>query len=294
MAKSFEEIQTILNKWNELYENIEHFNNEKSVYNKNWMYLIKSCRILSEYIYNNIDILKEWWNEYLKENRNELFIRFSLKYISDRLLKGIDWRCYSTSAIKPEIIEQWAQIFPISHYEEAKEIVKTTLSKKDEKFCDDPEILKIHEGKEHYGYNWGCYYCDEVQDKWENKLYDSIKNSNNIFLNRTLQEDFIQKNKTSIDIGEWIPIRVCDYYDSVEEYHDLNKNTREELNKLSGKTQYQMSEKYFKECLYEWRVSYKIKFDTPFNLFYTLWPFLENILYYVEKDLEFMKKIESY
>ena len=140
MAKSFEEIQTILNKWNELYENIEHFNNEKSVYNKNWMYLIKSCRILSEYIYNNIDILKEWWNEYLKENRNELFIRFSLKYISDRLLKGIDWRCYSTSAIKPEIIEQWAQIFPISHYEEAKEIVKTTLSKKDEKFCDDPEI----------------------------------------------------------------------------------------------------------------------------------------------------------
>ena len=47
MTKSFEEIQTILKKWNELYENIEHFNNEKSVYNKNWMYLIKSCRILS-------------------------------------------------------------------------------------------------------------------------------------------------------------------------------------------------------------------------------------------------------
>lgn len=78
----------------------------------------------------------------------------------------------------------------------------------------------------------------------------------------------------------------------MEDYNNSYDKERDKLYNKNGRTQYQMTNSLY-DMLYSWRIRYKIQYDTPFNTFYTMWPFLDTVLYNMKKDLEFIKKIES-
>jgi len=139
---TFEEVHDICMQWNSLYKNIEEFKNKESIYYNDWIYGI-----------NNI--LKKYRDTYLEENKSELFISYCLKYLYGRL-KFEGWR---KSKIDENVLKQWEKVFH-----------DAVISKKDNQFCDDPEILTLHKDKYCESYDWGCWLCDDVQNAWEKKL----------------------------------------------------------------------------------------------------------------------------
>jgi hypothetical protein len=132
-----------------------------------------------------------------------------------------------------------------------------------------------------------------MDDAWHSKLC-KIFEEPNIFLNASLHEDFIEKNKhIFVDCQ---PPKIY-YYNSIYSYEEMIKtiNKSRDYSK-QGQTQKQCIKHMIKQMYYVgvgWYPYYRDPPTNPLDIFFSLWSYLDILPYIVEKDLEECTSIES-
>ena len=322
---SFIEIKEIIKKWKQLYDLIlENPYDIRNPYPINVREVIQKCRNLSKFLESNIEILRQWCVDYLAENRREVWIRFWLNNGTKEISEQINGLSNNFNdiydIIHPDFCKEWTEYIlnkvPISKdYDEsfktACQIVKNYHQRRNVEFCDDPEILEIHLKKECNGDGWSCYNCDDLEHTWRNKLKKDIRNVRNIFINLNSQESFIQEVLSSSKFvipDDWSPPKLYSVISkdhrkyiaiyTKEEYEEAIIEQRSWYKK-EGLTPYKCAENLLFSGIYSsrnmgWYIdSIYGNTDTPFQVFLSLWSFLDILPENIKADLQRCSEIEE-
>ena len=186
----------IIDKWLLLQSDIQEFKNPKSIYHNNVIEAIGRTRLLGKHIQQNLDEIQQWLSSYLNNNRAEIYLRYWLETGNEYLLHYLDNK-QDHHHIHSRIHE-WASFFDDStfltydiSFANAKEIVKNAVNRMDPNLCNDPLILDIHKGRDCVSNGWFCDYCEDLEHSWKNKLVEQAKQTNNVFLNKSLHDEFV-------------------------------------------------------------------------------------------------------
>lgn len=281
------EIQTNILQWRKMYNLITDFNKKTSLQYTNVIDTSTNIKQLANSIKSNISNIKTVINTYLVENRREIWLRYWIQGTSSLLTHKLNGYKYPSSYIIDPLFEnEWSTVentvFPETYnvlYSNALSIIDKVKSKSSLLDCDDPKILAIHEGKECQTGRWGCSMCEQISNKWNYKLINEALNTNNIFLNIKLQEEFIQYAKNVITIPDsWEPPKnlACSKTNTFKINATKIQNMRE-----------------FIGSLYNWGLSYRLKTDSHYSTFISLWSYVDEIESVLDNDLEVFSKIET-
>lgn len=210
-------MREIVNKWTELLNKILHIQLEHSPHYNNCVYAIKSADEFLSYAESVIPQLREWVFEYLDNNRQYCWLKYGIDTICNYIANPRE------SPLPADIDKTWALFFdkpsPVPNkydisFESALALDKYFNRKRTMSMCDDKSILEIHKDKECCNNGWYCDYCEDMSYAWEKKVEKERTSSDNIFLNPTLREEFIQEymhthNNTAVD---WEPPGNYGYY----------------------------------------------------------------------------------
>lgn len=308
------DIKPVLEEWHKLYKEVEAVSDKKSNVYRNVTEGVQRLRRCGNYILFNLPAIKEWCEDYLSANRKEVWLRFWLSHASEHFLDKVDDTRYGT-VLSPNFAEEWAAVmtgwvdssggFDVS-IASLKSLMNEMHEKMDVLFCDVPEIRAIHEGLECVSNGWYCDYCDDTEFRWHRYLRTEIKKSRNIFLNREIQEEFVQGALADPDIvipETWRPPVIFPQRTLVE--HTLNwHHIRQSYTSRLGGTPIQ----YLSDVL-EPVTSYtdggwwfcssgRLYFRAPTQLtdflnFFKIWPHLTTLAEIVAVDLKQVAVIEQ-
>jgi hypothetical protein len=249
-----EEIKTTVLKWNGIYSKIENFNRKGNPLYTNVLEVIKNIKELA----NDITVCRDRFNvilnQYLSENRAEIWLRFYIENPKNPYFEQ-EWATYLAGrSVDPK--------YDIS-YENSQDMTNRMKSLRSISYCDDSEILAVHEGRECEGNGWFCWYCDDMESRWHNKLLNELKSSNNVFLNPVLQAEFVEYAKGILGIPEsWSPPIEYTFY-SGPVYKD-------------GWTRIQCM-KEIVESIYYWGSMYKIKTTSDYSIFISVLSYINTV-----------------
>lgn len=247
-----EEIKSTVLKWNDICTKIANFNQKGSPLYTNVLEVIKNIKEFANDIKLNRDRFNSILTQYLSENRAEVWIRYWIEHTKNPSFE-YEWRTYLVN-IDPN--------YDIS-YENAQDMKNRMESLRGISHCDDPAILAIHEGLDCEGNGWFCWYCDDMEGKWTDKLLKELKLTNNVFLNPILVKDFIDYAKGIVAIPEsWTPPVEYTCY-SGPLYKD-------------GWTTIQCVKEIVSD-IYYWGSLYKIKTDSHCSIFISMWFYMNTV-----------------
>ena len=291
-----QELQEILNTWKQLHKRIYEFEIPHNIHENDSTYAIKTIRECAAYIKTQLPVLKTWCQNYLEEHRSEIFLRYWLYHVQKHMESKAKLK-FSTSSghekLRQPFLVDWAKYFPMDDFEKALVLVNEVVEKYDIKFCDDEKILSSHNGIPCETNGWFCGYCDDMDDAWHSKLC-KIFEEPNIFLNASLHEDFIEKNKhIFVDCQ---PPKIY-YYSSIYSYEEVIKTINKSRNYTKqGQTKNQYIKHMIKQMYYSgigWYPYYSEVPTNPYDIFFSLWSYIDILPYILEKDLEQCAYIES-
>lgn len=277
-----DEVQAAVIQWRKSYEAILEFNTKTSQHYTNVTIARDRIRDLANSINTNIHSFKVTINQYLQDNRNEIWLRYWIQDTSESLLHKLNGYRYLISfTVNPMFEQEWSAveniIFPDSYdtlYKNALSILSAVHSKKSLLECDDPTIMAVHEGKECQDNSWGCGMCDRMSYTWNQKLIKEALNTNNIFLNTKLQEEFIQYAKNVIVVPDsWEPVKK--YTSPVQITHIPGGTAIQNLRELIG-------------SMYTWGLSYRLNTRSHYSTFMSLWSYLDEIAPVLDNDLRYL------
>ena len=257
-----EEIKSTIIKWNTIYTKISGFNQKSSPLYTNVLEVVKNINEYANDIIVNRKNFNSILNQYLSENRAEIWLRFWIEHVN----------LYNPSPMNSSFDYEWTtRLLNIDpkydvSYENAQTMMKLMKSRRDMSHCDDPVILAIHEGRECEGNGWFCWHCDDMESKWADKLLKDLKLTNNVFLNPILKNEFIEYAKDIVVIpASWTP---------PIDYTSYNEHLEPEYK--SGWTTIQCI-KVIVDNDYKWRPLYKLRTDSHYSIFISMWPFIKTV-----------------
>jgi hypothetical protein len=293
-------------EWERLLHNISDFNEHTSAYFHNAPYVLQKCRDLLQFMKKETPVLRQWCDEYLEKNRNEIFIKYWTEYGYNFLNgynRGINnIRFISKAAdLHPEFLRCWKQVSDVFCSEDgcldvdfnsAYSLLHKTNEIHSTCYCTIPEILAIHKGRECSSNGWYCDYCEELEDRWHKYLTDTLKNEKNIFLNKGVKERFLERAIGIPIVSEgWKPPGM-NPWEIMQSHMSYQSAPISPQTQTTGKTAYQLMYKIVEFA--EWKIRIWRPFKTEFEKFCSLWVFLETLepnLIVLEKACDEVEKI---
>jgi hypothetical protein len=294
---SFEKVSELIKEWKIKYTAIKDFENKESPYYNNVFRAIQCCRETATFLTETIPLLKQWVYNYLEHNRNQIWLRIWIKNATDSILLPLEDTRYITK-LHHRFLLEWpgniqynSELYSID-YNEAKEKAIEITEKIDLDNCDIPEILSIHEGRACESNGWFCWICDDMQIKWEKHLQTNIKKTKNIFINKSLQEDFINSCEVNIPRTWYPPKLYGDNYSmtySKNEFYESALKSRREYSIISNTPVQSIKTVLLNVSHYSssgWYLQWNTKTDTEINTFLALWSLLDVLPFCIDLDLK--------
>jgi len=178
------DIHKIITEWNFRVRQIKDIDVAETVSYGNVNLAIDRFTSLAFFLRTYLPILQEWTVSYLDENRAAIFTRYYREHINNWALNHID---RYTILLHPAAVNEWNTAFPSIPFEEADQLLKEIVKKREITECDIPEIATMHDGIEHDNDAWwGCDWCTTQEHKWLNELRRRIKVAPHPLLNMSL------------------------------------------------------------------------------------------------------------
>jgi hypothetical protein len=266
-----------------------------------------------EFIEKNMEMLEESVESYLKMGRSSSYflkdwLQYGMNVLSAHLRGHKD-------KLPDDVAETWKLFFDEDFptfegltisFQATKRLVKERNDMCSLYNCDDKDILEIHANKK-----CDCWYmcslCEEQEYAWKKIIEKRFSFSNNIFMDKSSQDAFIEKwvLKHSInDIHKWPPTKV--YYEAShyqsrymlnekKEIHDfaemcaLIKKDRKKYKEIQGQTPIQCYESMSHD-IQQFFNSIQVS-DSDFTIFMKLWNQLELVPIWLAYDKARCKEI---
>lgn len=130
--------------------------------------------------------IRSWTLAYFEANRTAIYNKYYLdagwKLMSENL--NPHWRFQEADA-------DFLQFCPdLAAWRAAEELVRAARPRMEWSNCDDPEILRRHEGRP---CNAGliCILCDDMEHDWCAKIEAEVRRADNIFLNKASRQAYV-------------------------------------------------------------------------------------------------------
>lgn len=291
------EIESIITEWDVRVKQIMLFTKPETLSFGNVNRAIDRIRSLAQFLQYNEPILREWMMTYLAENRKMIFARWYTEHINRWIQTHTERYAYSP-VLYSSARADWNRVFGQTdiNFEKAEHIAVDVKGKLPLEFCDEPTIIKMHEGKEHK-YDWdGCWYCEDQQRAWATCLEKRMKQHMHPLLNGNYQ--MIQYRPEIAVITEWEPPHKWEY-EYMKEYHDLATykeyivKQRETLTSKPGQTMYQILTEFIPMMFHRggWLLSSSSK-KSPYDRFIQLWNTLDLVLFSIRMDIPTLAELE--
>ena len=275
-----DEVCEILETWKKLVNQIHRFENSIHLFHKDNEPVIKDIRETGTYILEHIPLLKACCANYLEEHRSEIFLRFWLNHIYSYNKYTITGESICNNKFLHPSYKDWFRYFPKDDFEKARALAEEVGSKRDVEYADE-EIKAHHKDKICGTWDMGCDWCDDIEVMWHQKLY-KIFDTPNIFLNKSLHEDFIKTHKDLVIDCD--PPKI--YVGIHQEY------TYEETLKYIDSFRKDYSIEKMRDVMCYGDVGWKIYLSdvyvaNDYRIFCALWSYLDVLSYIITKDLEY-------
>ena len=231
--------------------------------------------------------------DYLKKNRSEIFKSWWGSRIHSWMKDHLErWHARD---LPPNAKEEWNHVFgAVAPFEAAMERADALRATLAVSFCDVPEIVAAHEGRDHH-YDWdGCVYCEEQEWRWHRVLSKRLLDSPHPLLNPAL----LATLKGDVP-SDWEPPHEWGYMDrgmayDREAYEEHLKKGRTSAWKV-GNTPFQKMTALIGEVFRggAWELPHFYQ-KTEYHRFMQLWDRLDLIYSTVEMDLPNMVELEQY
>lgn len=293
----------------------DHSYNRYSYYCVNVAKNVQRQLELFDYLNKQLDVLKQCVNEYVEKkggNEYKTFLKEWLKYGVNVLTEHVDTRLNynygSADILPPDMKEVWPPFYNDSSFAnymvsfpQTIEIVSLIHKKGKMSECDDAQILSIHANKPCINDMFGCFLCEDMERRWYDKLINSYRHTNNLFMNPDLQNSFLTEwvdaNPTYHDFK--FPPTKCYEIDWIyKPYYDkkiITDYNNALLYAVESRAHYLKTGETPLECLQSYTIHQtvesslsRIKLDkaTDFELFMYLWNHLDLYHVYIQLDSE--------
>lgn len=276
-------VDSILREWFWRIKQINDIDDQETVAFGNVSLAIERFQELAAFIQAYLPTLTTWMTDYLDKNRSEIFIRYWGEMIHSEAMQ-------THPRVVPRLLQakqEWDSVFgkdPALCTTLSDRVVKKTREMWNVSNCDDPTILAIHEGKEHYSScEWfGCDHCEEQEHAWHRELIRRMTESSHPLLNpkkRTFLSYHFKSELNEVVVQQkWEPPRST----------EPRKPFPEE--KL-GQTIIQRFRSMLPIFIDGWSLSYQYEKD-PYKQFFQLWNTLDGIMGVIQNDLLMMIDLE--
>ena len=297
-------IVDVINKWNLLHTKISR-GISKDYGNKDFL---KDCISFFGFLENKIPFMQKWCADYISnesfEDKIRGWITFGISSVNRQNIP-IDfekhWQLFFRKPNdEPDRILFNDIEFDIS-YKHYLKIVSDMEKEKSLKYCNISEILDIHKDRNCNG-GLICGMCDDQEWYWEKEVVKKYTSMNNIFINRELSKDFIEKWLSGVFILSdkeqsqinytWPPIQ--QYYIRKSYYNQLsylsfgeyisnlikNRDTLYYTYKIRPKVEFEFIND-FKEAIYDYKIPDRIFKEGP-NQYNEIFLFLSHIMTYIQ------------
>lgn len=262
-------------EWARLVKNIRDFNEQSSDNFHNAPYALQKCKDLLGFMKKEAPALREWCNRYLEDHRDEIYAKLWIE---------IGWGFFNSSNsgtgnlrlapreqdIHPDFQHTWNRICSIMGQTEQNDFqfAYTKLMETHRihsiEFCDIPEILKIHEGKDCINNGWFCWLCDDMEEKWHRHLAKKLLETKSIFFDSAEKGKFLQKAiEAKLAPFGWKPPL-------------SQRNVPAILLQTEGKTATQIMYKIVEFASWQIKI-FSLDSKDEYKKFTELWDFIENL-----------------
>lgn len=309
-----------MNKVREIIRDCQRIIHSDHSYNRHSYYCVNVAKNIQRqlelfrYLNEQLDVLKQCLNEYVERKGSDdykSFLREWLKYGVNVLTEHVDTRLkynYRSDILPPDMKEVWSPFYGdssfanyILSFPQTMEIVSLTHKKDKISECDDEKILSIHANKqcmedELLG---GCFLCESMEYSWHDKLINSYRHTNYLFMNPDLHTSFINEwveaNPTFTDF-KFPPTKCYEidwYYKPYYTKKIITDYNNALLYAVESRSHYLQTGKTPLECLQSYTIQQtiesslsRIKLDkaTDFELFMYLWNHLDLYHVYIQLD----------
>ena len=276
-------IDPILREWFWRIKQINDIDDQETVAFGNVSLAIERFQELAAFIQAYLPTLRAWMTEYLDKNRSEIFIRYWGEILHDEA-----FRTHSrTNPCVLQAKQEWDSVFgqdPASCTALSDRVAKETRKIWNVSHCDDPTILALHEGKEHYSScEWfGCDHCEDQERAWHSELHRRMIQSSHPLLNpkkRVLISYSFRSELNEVVVQQkWEPPRPTEPRKSFPE-------------EKCGQTLIQQFRSFLPILIDGWSLSYHYEKD-PYKQFFQLWNTLDGIMDIIKNDLLMMIDLE--
>jgi hypothetical protein len=286
-------MEAILTEWEQRVDQIKNFSRQHTISFGNTPLAVQRFRDLSRFLMLHEPRLREWMMDYLAKNRSEIFKSWWGSRIHSWMKDHLErWHARD---LPPNAKEEWNRVFgttaPFEAAMERADALRATLAIS---FCDVPEIVAAHEGRDHH-YDWdGCVHCEEQEWRWHRILSKRLLDSPHPLLNPAL----LATLKGDVP-SDWEPPHEWGYMDrgmayDREAYEEHLKKGRTSAWKV-GNTPFQKMTALIAEVFRggAWELPHFYQ-KTEYHRFMQLWDRLDLIYSTVEMDLPNMVELETY
>lgn len=226
MTSYNESILPLLTRWNEIIQILRQTSVPSDVNYYNSHYNLELMIELCNHIKSVLPTIYDWSFSYLSAHRKSAWIR-SMLACGQYFVKRALWNQTLDGQPPPQFLDDWnamfygrAEVFTCDiDFRVAYDIVVSAISHMDYEYCDDPNILEIHKEKPCTGDGCFCDLCETAADAWVKKIREDVGAINNIFLNPSLTDAFINTFMNASEFvvpNDWVPIYGANYYFSHE------------------------------------------------------------------------------
>lgn len=306
-----EETKQILLEWKKKFTQIDDFNTLNGPYRTNVIKAIENIHTLATLVKASQEKIKQNCKTYIEQNRKRLFLQYWLstarKYLYNHLYNH--GRLYESTTIHPNFEYEWLKAVQQetmdrydASYENAKKLVFNAIN---EFGSPSQEELDKHKDIACDTDDWfGCWLCEKIEANWKKQLQDQVRNSNNIFVNKSLQEEFINymlsENRFQIS-DEWVPPDIYGYDYKLGEiiltegHYYIHNEIQRKGAFNENKTAVQNMKNLLEIINSSWNLYYERDLETKseFKIFIYIWSFIDVFPYIIDLDLALCKKIEE-
>lgn len=192
-------VRHLLQQFTECFDLLETFTGENFFNSRRgvWMHYphkgnvriaVDTWRRFAELWTKERDATEAWCQNYFAANRTTIFKNYWISLGANAMTEHLDR--------SPEVGNPPNSRLPDMHpafaepWTEAVRIVEAIHQRKPIEYCNVPEILEIHAGKQCENNGFYCWYCDDMETRWLHKLRDEACASNNIFLSPNARRTF--------------------------------------------------------------------------------------------------------
>ncbi len=188
-------ILPVLEKWDELYR-LANNNIRKDFGNKEFL---RNCITFFNYVEEQIPFLLKWSSEYMGDlpfqDKLRGWLTYGIKNTTETR-RPINFENYwklffRKNGAQPDIVTLDSIDFDVS-YRSYLKLIDDMKQEKDFSNCTIPDILDIHKDILCDDGIY-CSLCEDQEERWRVFVSKKYKSMNNIFINRTLGELFIEK-----------------------------------------------------------------------------------------------------